>query len=304
MIFFRFMQYARIYCSATPKNIISHQVKEMSKTTWFTPLAFLICTTTASADTVIEFKYNDTKSQFLTNGKMARLNSRGTDDYKIVNFKTSMIYSVAPEDKQITNLSSSIPSISGFKPLSVRLDIKPAGPGPVIAGYNTNKYRLSANGEYCGTLFASKDALKGSAIENMFGTLKTMADNHLESLGGFAAIIPTCQLARVRLAEKLQYIGAPMRVLDIEGNIDTEITRIIKNASVDPHNYSFPANYQKVSMDEKIEQVLSSSTQTERKPRNKAELRRMMRELQRSGKQTPETREQMRRYREMMRQQR
>jgi len=274
----------------------------MRNLTLISALAFMIAAAAVSADTVIEFKYNDTKSQFLTNGNMARINTRGTDDYKIVNFKTSTIYSVTPEDRQITNLSSSIPSISGVKPLSVRLDIKPAGAGPVIAGYNTKKYRLSANGEYCGTLFASKDALKGSAIENMFGTLKTLADNHLESLGGFAAIIPTCQLARMRLVEKLQYIGAPMRVLDIEGNIDTEITTIIKNAGVDPHNYSFPANYQKVSMDEKIEQALSSSTQTGRKPKNKAELRRMMRELQRSGKLTPEKREQMRRYREMMRQ--
>jgi hypothetical protein len=49
---------------------------------------------------------------------------------------------------------------------------------------------------------------------------------------------------------------------------------------------------------------LSSSTQTEPNPKNKAELRRMMRDLQRSGKMTPEAREQMRHYREMMRQSR
>jgi hypothetical protein len=233
---------------------------------------------------------------------MARINSRGTDDYKLVNFKTSTIYSVTPEDKQITNLSSSIPSISGVKPPAVKSDIRPAGPGPVIAGYNTNKYRLSANGEYCGTLFASRDALKGSSIENMFGTLKSMADSHLESLGGFAVMIPACQLARIQLVEKLQHIGAPMRVLDTDGNIDTEITSITKNASVDPHYYSFPANYRNVSMDERVEQVLSSSTQTEQKPKSRAELRRMMRDLQRSGSRTPEAREQMKRYRAMMRQ--
>jgi hypothetical protein len=272
----------------------------MRTITIISALAFLVTLSPALADTVIEFKYSDTASQFLTNGNMARINSRGTDDYKLVNFKTSTIYSVTPESKQITNLSSSIPSITGIKPPSVRSDIKPAGRGPVIAGYNTNKYRLSANGEYCGTLFASREALKGSAIENMFGTLKTMADSHLESLGGFAVIIPTCQLARIQLVEKLQHIGAPMRVLDTEGNIDSEITSIIKNAGVDPHYYAFPANYRKVSMDEKIEQVLSSSTQTEQQPQSKAELRQKMRELQRSGRMTPEKREQLRYYREML----
>ena len=276
----------------------------MKKRTWFSALTFLFATTTAPADTVIEFNYNNTRSQFLTDGKMARINSRGTDDYMLVNFNTSSIYSVAPEDKQITNLSSSISSISLLKAPSIRLDIKPAGPGPVIAGYNTTKYRLSANGDYCGTLFASREALKGSAIENMFGTLKTMADNHLESLGGFAVVIPTCQLARMRLVEKLQHIGAPMRVLDIEGNIDSEITMINKNAGVAPHNYSLPTNYKKVSMYERIDQILSSSTKTEHKPRTKAELRQKMSELQRSGKLTSYEREQMKHYREMLRQQR
>ena len=272
----------------------------MRNITIFSALAFLVTLSPALADTVIEFTYSDTASQFLTNGDMARINSRGRDDYKLVNFKTSTIYNVTPEDKQITNLSSLIPSITGIKPPSVRSDIKPAGRGPVIAGYNTNKYRLSANGEYCGTLFASREALTGSAIENMFGTLKTMADSHLESLGGFAAIIPTCQLARVQLVEELQHIGAPMRVLDTEGNIESEITSIIKNASVDSHYYAFPANFRNVSMDEKIEQVLSSSTQTVQQPQSKVELRRKIRELQRSGRMTPEKRDQLRHYREMM----
>jgi len=275
----------------------------MKKTTWFSALAFLFATTIAPADTVIEFSYNNTKSQRPTHDNIARINSRGTNDYMLVNFNTSSIYSVAPEDKQITNLSSSISSISLLKAPSIRLDIKPAGPGPVIAGYNTKKYRLSANGDYCGTLFASREALKGSAIENMFGTLKTMADKHLDSLGGFAVVIPTCQLARMRLAEKLQHIGAPMRVLDIEGNIDSEITRIIKNAGVEPNSYSLPANFKKVSMYERIDQILSISTKTEQKPRTKTELRQKMRELQRSGTLTAEEREQMKHYREMLRQQ-
>ena len=145
-------------------------------------LAFLCISLTASADTVIEFKYDDKLSQFLTNGKMARINSRGSDDYMIVNFNTRSIYSVAPKDKQITSLSSSAVSTSSFKAPEIRSEIKPAGPGPVIAGYKTNKYRLSADGDFCGNLFASKEALTGSPVENMFGTLKAMTESHLQSL--------------------------------------------------------------------------------------------------------------------------
>jgi len=265
-------------------------------------LALLLCALTATADTVIEFKYKDTLSQFLTNGRMARINSRGSDDYLIVNFKTSTVYNVITKDKQITNLSSLVPSITGLTMPQTRLDIKALGPGPVIAGYKTKRYRLSTGDENCGILFASKDAVTGSVIEHMFGALKTLADSHLESMGGFALVLPVCDLAKIRLAEKLQHIGAPMRVLDIDGNIDSEITKIIKQAGVDPNDYAFPPNYRKVSMDERIDHILSRNTETESKPRSRAEIRRKMQELQMSGRLTPEQQEQLKRYREMLRQ--
>lgn len=276
----------------------------MIKIKLFVIAALLSGTATVSADTVIEFKYDNNKSQFLTNGKKARINTRNTDDFMLANFNSNTIYTVSPEKKQVFNLSSSFPTISGFEPPKVRVDIKPAGKGPDIAGYNTNKFRLSANGEYCGTIFASKDALKGTAIETMLDTLKAMADSQLKSLGGFAAVIPDCQMARLRLAEKLAYIGAPMRVIDIEGNVHSEITRIIKNARVEPHNYSIPKNYHNVSLDEKIEQAKQDGRQQQKAQLSKSEMQRMIREIRRGGRLSPEEKEQIRRYREMMRQQR
>ncbi|UCB56109.1 MAG: hypothetical protein JSW45_06145 [Thiotrichales bacterium] len=264
----------------------------------FFSLLFLLCTTTASADTVIEFKNDGQQSQFLTNGKMARINTRGSDDFMIVNFSTSTIYSVTPENKQIFNISSSIASSSFFEPPKIRIDIKPAGHGPNIAGYKTKKYRMSANGTYCGTLYASRDALKGTDIENMFGSLKTIADNHLNSLGGFAAVIPDCQMARMRLADKLPYIGAPMRMIDIEGEVLSEITKIRKTARVEPRNYALPANYKNVSASEKIDQLLSDSTETD-DTKNKTET---PRESQRLYRMSPEAMERYRYYQEMGRQ--
>jgi hypothetical protein len=265
-------------------------------------ITLLLCTLSASADTVIEFKYNNTMSQLLTNGKKARINSRGSKDYMIVDFNTGTVFSVISKDKQITNLSSLVPSISGFETPQVRLDIKPAGPGPVIAGYKTKQYRLSSGGENCGTVFASVDALSGSTIEHMFGALKNLADSHLESLGGFAMVLPACDLARIRLVDKLQYIGAPMRVLDTEGNTESEITKIIKQAGVNPNDYAFPPSYRMVSVDERIDHVLSRNARTESKPRSRAEIQYEMRELRRKGMLTPDEKEQLKQYRAMLRQ--
>ena len=85
----------------------------MKPATLIITLALLI-STPVRADTVIEFKNQNNESQFLTNGKMARVNTRGTDDYFLVNFDKNTIYSVTPEKKQINNVSDSVPSLSGI----------------------------------------------------------------------------------------------------------------------------------------------------------------------------------------------
>jgi len=230
-----------------------------------------LLSTPIHADTVIEFKNQNTKSQFLTDGKMARINTRGTDDYFLVDFADKTIYSVTAETKQISNLSASVPSLSGIQAPSISLKLKPLGKGPDIAGYPTTRYRLAANGEYCGSIYASREALKGTAVENMFDAIKTMADNHRQSLGGFAALIPVCQMAQMELANRLKEIGAPMRMQDKDGQIDSEITKILKNAAVEEHYYAFPAKSDRVSMGEKVESGQKQNSPADNNYRNRAE---------------------------------
>ena len=206
----------------------------------------------ASADIVIEFKNQGNESQFLSNGKMARINTRGTDDYMLVSFEKNTIYSVSSEQNQVVNLSDSLPSIGFSEPPKIKLTLKPLGEGPELVGYPTTRYRFSANSESCGSIYASKEALSGTAVVNMFDTLKAMADSHVQSLGGFAALIPVCQLAKIELANKFKEIGAPMRVTNNDGEIDSEILKILKNASVETDYYALPAPYQKAATDKEI----------------------------------------------------
>ena len=107
--------------------------------------------------------------------------------------------------------------------------------------------------------------------------IKIEATSHLKSLGGFAALIPVCQLAQIEMANKLRDIGAPMRVMDKDGKVNSEITRILKNASVDSNYYALPQKYQRVSMGESIESALKQSPQTDKKNRSRSEKVRMMR---------------------------
>ena len=164
----------------------NHQEALMINIKIIVGLALLFNTAAVSADTVIEFKYDNKKSQFLTDGTKARINSRGTDEFMLVNFNSNTIYTVDPEKKQVFNLrdlSNSMPLISGFEPPKVRVDIKPSGNGTQIAGFNTKKYRLSANGDYCGTIYASKDALKGTAVEKAAEAWRVIGDKKEPVMG-------------------------------------------------------------------------------------------------------------------------
>jgi len=81
----------------------------------------------------------------------------------------------------------------------------------------------------------------------------------------------------------------PMRVIDIEGKVESEITRIIKTARVEPHNYVLPKDYKPVSAAEKIEELLSDNAQTEKQPKKSTPI-------------PPRAMERVRYYQEMMRQ--
>jgi hypothetical protein len=267
-----------------------------------TPIIALAClfAPTADADVVIEFKNQGKQSQFLSNGKMARINTRGTDDYMIVNFDQNAIYSVISGQNQVNNLSDSLPAIGGSSPPQIKLRLRPLGKGPAIAGYPTTRYRMSANGEYCGSVYASKEALKGSAIEEMFDTLKAMADSHMQSLGGFAALIPDCQLAQMKLTDKLQEVGAPMRMTNKDGEIDSEITKILKKASVEAEYYALPTHYQLAATDKEITNA-DKQRQADNTQKHRSEKQRSARAVSPRSRIPPEAKIQMWRYREMMR---
>ncbi len=257
---------------------------------------------TAYADIVIEFKNQGKESQFLTNGKMARINTRGTDDYMLANFAENTIYSVAAEQNQLTNLSESLPAISGMPSPQIKLGLRPLGSGPAIAGYPTTRYRMSANGEYCGSIYASKEALRGSAMEDMFDTLKAVANSHMQSLGGFAALLPNCQLAQIKLADRLDEIGAPMRMTNANGETDSEITKILKNASVEADYYALPARYRLAATDKETKSsAKQQSGKADKARKHRPDRQRSARALPPYSRTPPEARTQMWPYREPMR---
>lgn len=258
---------------------------------------------TLLADTVIELNSNAEAATYMSNGKKARINSSGKSEYLIVDFASNTIYAVKPDDRQIINLNETVPSLSSNEAPEVRLTFVPTGNGPVIAGYATKSYNFSANGENCGTIHASKEALNGTSISDMLDAMNEMADNARKALGGFAAAIPPCQQANMSLGTQVSTIGAPLQTLDADGHVQRSINKITKNVDVDASVYVLPADYQSSSMADKITDAQTMNSNMDHLQKHEPQMKEMMRQMQESGRMPPEAMEQMQRYQERMQQQ-
>jgi hypothetical protein len=263
----------------------------------------LVLPVTLLADTVIEINSNNEATTFMSNGKKARINTDGNSDYMIVDFASKTIYAIRPKEHQIINLNQSVPALSSNAPPDVTLAFFPSGDGPVIAGYPTKSYRFSADGENCGTIRASKEALNGTSIGSMLKVMNEMAENARKALGGFAAAIPACQQANMSLGSQVDYLGAPLQILDAQGQVQRSITKISKDVDVDASNYEMPAQYQTVHMSDKIKDAQQMNSNMDQLQKHAPQMKEMMRQMQETGRLPPEARAQMQRYQEMMEQQ-
>jgi hypothetical protein len=258
---------------------------------------------TLLADTVIELNSDTDAITFMSNGSMARINTSGKNEYMIVDFARKAIYAVSPDQRQFINLNQSVTALSDNAPPEVNLAFTPTGNGPVVAGYATRSYRYSANGEYCGTVQASKEALDGTSIGDMLDVMNEMAKNARKALGGFAAVIPPCRQADMSLGSQVNNIGVPMQTIDTHGQVQRSINKITKNVNVDASNYVLPPDYKAVNVADKINKAQQTNPDMDQLQNRAPQIQGMLHQMQQSGRLSPQAMERMQRYQEMLQQQ-
>jgi hypothetical protein len=231
-------------------------------------------------------------SKISSNGKQARIESAQTPGYAIVDYSKGELLAVDPQRQEIVRMSlGSEGEGSGEATLDVSLKRK--GDGPKIAGYATRKFKVTANGEKCGTVFASKKLLENGGIQAMFESMRAMQ----KMVGGmsarFSGSMPVCQRANLALADTMDSNGAPMKVVDASGKLVSEVVSVDTSASFPGGHYQVPAGMKIVSM----EQMMNQATQQMQGIPDMNQL------LQESGGQmTPEMKQQMEQLQKMMEQ--
>jgi len=195
------------------------------------------------AATLVEVKHAEGLSRLYREGPAARMEMPGERGFVLIDTSKETLFVVMPEQRMALDMSDTLKSDAAGSGNPVNATFSKEGGGPTIAGYRTYRYSYSVEGTHCGTVFASKEALDHAGMQDLFAMMERMASQAQAVMSAFTTSSDPCQHADQKLGEKVQSVGAPMRVLDPAGALVSEITRIDRNASLPANAFAIPADY-------------------------------------------------------------
>ena len=273
-----------------------------------TVVMMLITISATQADTQITI--NDIRggeSKMSSNGKKARIDSQGDSTYSIVNFKSDEFFVVDPQRKEVMNMDMSKMSESAdaSTPTSqVVIKLNKKGKGPKVAGYKTKEYELTANNQHCGTIFGSKKLLKKKGVSELFDFMNRMRLQSMKMMGAFRGNMDVCEQARQDVTLSFKKTGAPLRMLDAQGNVESEVTKVKTGKDIDSAYYDVPAGYKVVSVADQMNAASQQGQEMmQQMGENMPDMEALMKQMQGQGGEVPEeVMEQLKQMQEMMKQ--
>lgn len=259
--------------------------------------SFFLASGGALADVQITIKGDKGRnSTFSSDGKMARIEDKQMPGYVIIDHASGDFYMVDPQRGEIMKTSVGKGGVAANdSKISVKLNDK--GGGSKIAGYSTRKYELIANGESCGTIYASRKLLKNNNVRAIFDSMRSMQQHTRSMRGGMSGMMSVCDQANMQQADMIESSGVPMRMIDQNGNLLSEVVEVDTNKKFTASHYALPADMKVVDMSDKMNEA---TKQTQQMKKNMPDMDELMKQIQQSGGQmTEEMQQQMQ---EMMKQ--
>jgi len=256
------------------------------------PFIFIFsCASITHADTILKIKNEDSSvTEIMSNGEKTRFSMAPEPGYVLISHTDHDMFIIVPEEKSIMKMNMGMPT--GNKPELVNIQIKSIGSGPKVAGYQTKKYTIKADGQDCGIVFGSKKALQNSDISKMFNDINQMMENQYQMMGGAMDMMDACERAEMNIAAQIETIGLPLRTLDKNGVLTSDVLSIETHATLPATTYELPSNYAMTSMAEEMKSM------QEKMP----DMEKMMESMNKSGHMPPDAIEELKRIEEMMKQ--
>jgi hypothetical protein len=262
--------------------------------------SFFLASGTALADVQITIKGDKGRnSTFSSNGEMARIEDKQMPGYVIIDYASGDFYMVDTERGEIMRTSVGKGGVA-VNESKISINLKDKGDGQTIAGYSTRKFEMIANGETCGTIYASSKLLKNNEVRAIFDSMRSMQQFSRNMTRGMRGM-SVCQQANLQLADMIESSGAPMRMLDQNGNLLSEVVAVDTKKKFAASHYALPPGMKVVDMSDKMNQA---EQETQQMMENMPDMGELMKQIQQGGGQmTEEMQQQMQQMMKQLQQQ-
>lgn len=249
------------------------------------------------ADTLIKIKTEDGSiSEIQSNGKSTRLSMAPEPGYVLINHSNNNMYIVMPEERTILNMKAE--KSPAIPPAKLDVKIRELGKGPTIAGYATKKFNLTADGQDCGTIFGSQQALNNSDINKVFVAVNEIMASQNQMTGGMSPMKDACEQADMDLLGQTKMTGLPLKTLDANGALTSEVISINTREKFSDKNFDLPPDYTITTMAEMMQDMQQQmAEQMQEATKHMPDMEQMMNQMENMS---PEMKEELEKMQERM----
>lgn len=196
--------------------------------------------------TLIELKQGDgANDRMYFQDMKVRVDSDRESGYVIIDVKNNTVVAVSHDEKKIIDMGTieNKDVDAPRQPLDVQFVNK--GKGPDIAGYSTRHFEVRVNGKKCSDEYLNKKLPQQLGIEKVLDKMPS-GDSGMEMMEDMGMEVDSCMLAESEVSRMFSRYGYPLRSVRANGELDSEVVRINKNAKMPANGFGFPKGYQRV----------------------------------------------------------
>jgi len=190
-----------------------------------------------------------------------RIDDNAGNGYSLMDAKRRKMFVVNPEERQVMDMSNSLQTLSTEDETPPSgLTLSSQGPGPTIAGYDTEHYVVSFEGRKCKEIFASVQALEDTDMGDLIALLGEFTAGIVDPMGEGRQ--DPCAYAESTL--DYRKLGLPLRTLDSTGGQDYLVRRIELQVADPPGGFSLPNDYQVIDFAGMMQEMMQQMPQLQK----------------------------------------
>ena len=210
--------------------------------------SIMLMSQVAMGVTLIELKQGDgSVDKMYFEGMKVRVDSSSDSGYVVIDVKNNKMVAVSHEEKKIIDMGRIEDEDTGAHQLSLEIQFVNKGKGPKIAGYPTRHYVIVVNGKKCSDEYLNKKLPQQLGIDKVLNNMPS-GGSGMEMMEDMGMEIDPCLQSEPQVSKMFVRYGYPLRSVKANGELDSEVVKIMKRTTLPQGGFGFPKGYQRVDV--------------------------------------------------------